>query len=172
MVNTTILRNSSPAYTVSTRWATSPTNIHAAGTGALLAKINPRTLLSDTVMFRHAYEGKEVKLSKWLQRERLDDGSPASVLLLCGERRFLIRHNEYGLTLFAADMRTILARWRPETKSLPLALVISRGMETFETEILTAFLFEEGKLRSAEGKPGGVALAVTGAMMGESVMQA
>ncbi|KAJ6535702.1 hypothetical protein B0H19DRAFT_1183990 [Mycena capillaripes] len=165
MLNTTILRSSSPAYTVSTRWVTSPTNIHAAVTGALLAKINPRTLLPDTVMFRHTYKAKEVKLSRWLQREKLNDGSPANVLSLGGERRFLIHHNEYGLVLFAADMRTILARWRPETKSFPLALVISRGMERFETEILTAFLFEEGKLRSAEGKPGGVALAVTGAMM-------
>jgi hypothetical protein len=46
-------------------------------------------------------------------------------------------------------------------------------METFETEILAAFLFEEGRLRSLSGsQPGGAALAFTGAMMGESVMQA
>jgi hypothetical protein len=46
-------------------------------------------------------------------------------------------------------------------------------METFETEILAAFLFEEGRLRSLNGsQSGGEGLALTGAMTGDSVMQA
>ncbi|KAF7332935.1 Peptide methionine sulfoxide reductase [Mycena venus] len=173
MLNTTILCNSSPspAYTVSTRWPTSPTNIRAANTDELVGRINPRTFMPDTIMLPHAYGGEELRVSKWLKREKLGDGSPASVLSLGEERRFLVVHKEYGLALLAADTKTILAHWRPETSSSRLALIISHGLEKFETEILVAFLFEEGRLRSGKGNnSGGVASAISGALMGESVL--
>ncbi|KAF7342949.1 hypothetical protein MVEN_01724900 [Mycena venus] len=174
MLETTILCNSVPAYTVSTRWPASLTDIRVAGTDALVAQINPKTLLPDTVLFADAYDGKELRVSKWLRHAKLRDGSTAHVLSLGGERQLLTAHEKYGLSLRALETGSILAHWRPEMNSSPLALVISPDIEKYETEILAAFLFEEGRIRASDAqntKPNVNAMVFTSSTMGVGVGQ-
>ncbi|KAJ7754631.1 hypothetical protein DFH07DRAFT_822887 [Mycena maculata] len=147
MINTTIQLNLSPAYTVSTRFPGSTTEIRSAGTGTVVGRINRRTYLPDTVAFPDAPNRKAVKISTWLKDAKLADGSPGSVLQLGKESTFLVAHSDYELALFAGDMKTILAHWQPRTGSANRALIIFAGMEKHQTEILAAFLFQEQKIR-------------------------
>ncbi|KAJ7112120.1 hypothetical protein C8R44DRAFT_798134 [Mycena epipterygia] len=166
MLNTTIERDASPAYTVSTRLPGSTTYIRSADTDTQVGCINRGMFLPDTIRLPGVGDGKARRVSRWLKDAKMKDGTPAFQLHLGGEPRFLAQHNEYGLALFAADMEGILAHWQPRTDSSNLALVLSAGMDNFETQILAAFLFAEQELRRNEKKPMDATTAATGYMKG------
>jgi hypothetical protein len=74
MINTTIFRNSRPAYTISTELLGSTTEIRAADTSELLASITRKDVLPSTITFPHLNNGKAMKLSRWLNRQKIADG--------------------------------------------------------------------------------------------------
>ncbi|KAJ7112109.1 hypothetical protein C8R44DRAFT_882513 [Mycena epipterygia] len=165
MLNTVIERDSSPAYTVSTVLGAPTTYIRSAGTETLLGSITRRMFLPDTVTLPGVGQGKTRRISQWFKDTKMADGAPASVLQLGGEPRFLAQHNDYGLAVAIRSgyYRTYLARWQPGTDSSKLALVLSPGMGDFETEILTAFLFAEQKVRPRQKNRMDMETAVMGA---------
>ncbi|KAJ7271656.1 hypothetical protein C8J57DRAFT_1319467 [Mycena rebaudengoi] len=163
MLNTTIKLDSIPVYTLSTRLPGLTTNIRSAHTSELVGRMSRRIFLPDTVTLPN---GKTLRVSRWLKETKMADGSPARLLHLDGEPRFLTQHSDYGLALFEANAETIVAHWQPATKSSELALVLSPGMEQFQTKVLVAFLLVEQERRANEKKPMDVTTAATGYMKG------
>ncbi|KAJ7503681.1 hypothetical protein B0H11DRAFT_562039 [Mycena galericulata] len=166
MLNTTIRDKSGAVYTVSTRLPGASTYLRSAER-TLLAHINRKMFLPDTVSFPEVVGRGSVRISKWLKDGTLADGSPASILHLGGEPAFLSSNDDYGLALLsAADTKTILAHWEPMTRSSPRVLTISAGAQEHRIEILTAFLFQEEKLRVGAKRPMDSATAAIGLMKG------
>ncbi|KAJ6529674.1 hypothetical protein B0H19DRAFT_1193013 [Mycena capillaripes] len=147
MMDTTITRNGSPIYKVSTDKHGSTTEVHAPGTDTVLARIVRRELFPDTVLFPEDDNGKSTRVSKWLKRTTLADNSTAVTLETVWGSSVLGTHPDYGLALYGPDRSNIIARWRLQTQSSPLALIIASGLERFQAQILTAFLYEEQRLR-------------------------
>ncbi|KAJ7111226.1 hypothetical protein C8R44DRAFT_799150 [Mycena epipterygia] len=150
MLTTTITQNGVPAYKVSTNQHGSTTEIRTTGTDALIARIVRKELLPDTASFPDVSGGKAMRTSRWLKRATLADGLPAGALETEIGTCFLRRHPVQGLSLYRADMVTIVTQWQPRTAESPLALIIAAGMERSHTLILAAFLYEEQRLRIME----------------------
>jgi hypothetical protein len=75
MKNATLfLDDSGPAYTISTDTSNARTELRAAGTGELLARIARKEILPDTITFPALNGGKEMRLTKWLTKSKLSDG--------------------------------------------------------------------------------------------------
>ncbi len=74
MINTTLYRDSRPVYTISTELQGTTTEIRAAGTAELLARICRNDILPNTVAFPSINDGKVMRLSKWLRGCKLPDG--------------------------------------------------------------------------------------------------
>jgi hypothetical protein len=78
MTNATLSLNSVPMYIISTDSPGAITEIRAAGTNEVLARILRKGLLPDTIKFPDLNAGKDMRLSKWLKSIKLPDGSYAS----------------------------------------------------------------------------------------------
>lgn len=76
MINTTLYRDSPsrPAYTLSTQLQGSTTELRASSTSEVLARISRKEVLPSTIAFLNVNDGKEMRLSKWMQRLKLPDG--------------------------------------------------------------------------------------------------
>lgn len=83
MINTTLYRDSRPAYTLSTELQGSTTELRASDTSELLARISRKEILPDTITFPSINDGKEMRLSKWMRRCKLPDGRYDGTLLGC-----------------------------------------------------------------------------------------
>lgn len=80
MLDTIVLRHSDPLYTVSTNKHRSTTEMRVAMTHELVAHIERKELLPDTVAFACDNGGKAMRVSKWLKHMKLADGL---YVLLC-----------------------------------------------------------------------------------------
>jgi hypothetical protein len=80
MKNATLFLDSGPAYTISTDISKAHTELRAAGTGELLARIAQKEILPDTITFPVLNGGKEIRLTKWLKKSKLSDGWCAMLL--------------------------------------------------------------------------------------------
>ncbi|KAJ7120573.1 hypothetical protein C8R43DRAFT_80163 [Mycena crocata] len=147
MLNSTISVNSHAVYTVYTRLPGEATEIRSPGTGALVARINRRLFLPNTVTLPGESQGKATRISRWLKKTKLADGAPASQIEIGGQPTYLAEHEIHGLALFASDMQTILAHWQRNKDFQKRELFISGDMEQHQVEILTAFLFMGEKQR-------------------------
>jgi hypothetical protein len=77
MKNTKIFNNQPalPLYSVVTdRKSDKRTDIFDARADRLLARIDRRDILPDTITFPGRNDGSSINLSKWLQKSKLDDG--------------------------------------------------------------------------------------------------
>jgi hypothetical protein len=79
MKNVTLFLDSAPAYMISTDEQNSCTELCAAGTGELLARITRKDVLPDSIVFPNVNGSKEMRLAKWLKKSKLADGSCAIV---------------------------------------------------------------------------------------------
>jgi hypothetical protein len=73
MKNATLLLDSGPAYTISTDTSNAHTELRAAGTDELLARVARKEFLPDTIRFPALNGGKEMRLTKWLRKFKLSD---------------------------------------------------------------------------------------------------
>ncbi|KAG5640484.1 hypothetical protein DXG03_008343 [Asterophora parasitica] len=101
----------------------SNTEIQDAQTLRVLAKIKRRSIFSNTVVFMDHYEGKSLKLDKWLTQHRAEDGS------------------EFDLDTPLAHMVI--------TGATP-SVVMKGGTEAFRDLILASLLILEQKMRLEE----------------------
>jgi hypothetical protein len=74
MKNATLFLDSGPAYTISTDTSNARTELRAASTGELLARIARKEILPDTITFPAFNGGREMRLTKWLKKSKLSDG--------------------------------------------------------------------------------------------------
>ncbi|KAJ7831367.1 hypothetical protein B0H13DRAFT_1551155, partial [Mycena leptocephala] len=74
MKNATLFLDSRPAYTISTDTSNAHTELRAAGTGELLARIARKEIMPDTMTFPAPNRGKEIRSTKWLKKSKLSDG--------------------------------------------------------------------------------------------------
>ncbi|KAJ7307954.1 hypothetical protein DFH08DRAFT_900583 [Mycena albidolilacea] len=77
MINATLYRDSHPVYTIATVSQGLNTEIQSSDTSELLARITRRSFLPDLITFPNHDGGKEMRLSKWMRRCMLPDGSHA-----------------------------------------------------------------------------------------------
>lgn len=69
-----LLDTSNPMYSISTELTDHRTEIRDARTQRLLALIERKDILPDTITFPERNEGKAMKISRWLQKSKLVDG--------------------------------------------------------------------------------------------------
>ncbi|KAJ7907817.1 hypothetical protein B0H13DRAFT_1715704 [Mycena leptocephala] len=150
MINTTLYRDSRPVYTISTKLQGTATEIRAAGTAELLARICRNDILPNTVAFPSINDGKEMRLSKWLRGCKLPDGSHAYVIETELGKCFLKKHRTHRLVLFTEhDLETPVAHWELPDGSSPLSLILYPGTENFHPQIIAAFTIQDLKMRMA-----------------------
>ncbi|KAJ7453333.1 hypothetical protein B0H11DRAFT_2245563 [Mycena galericulata] len=159
MINATLFLGSRPTYKLSTKLQGTTTIISAVGTSALLARITRREVLPSTVIFPNVGDGKEMRVSSWMKRCKLEDGSEARIIETGVGKCFLKRDRTYRLALYSEyDLNKPVAHWKCTDSASPLSLILYPGTEDFHAQIIVAFITEELKMRSLE-KYDGVALS-------------
>ncbi|KAJ7500029.1 hypothetical protein FB451DRAFT_1207265 [Mycena latifolia] len=169
MTNATLRINSAPAYTISTD-SRGTTEIRAAGTDDVLARIMRKGLLPDTISFPTLDGGKElrqqvaqireasrwsVSVEPWLPCPPLINAmlSPVCVVETDVGKYFLRNYLQYRLALFTEhDLDNPVAYLQRPTVAtrVPLALVLQPGTEHFRAQIIAAFIIQEQKTRAEE----------------------
>ncbi|KAJ7491390.1 hypothetical protein B0H11DRAFT_2277885 [Mycena galericulata] len=171
MKNATLsLGSGAPTYTISTDPQNSCTEIWAAGSSdsEVLVRIAWKPILPDTIAFPDMNGGKEMRLTKWLRKAKLPDGSSVHFIETKHGNFFLKIHPVHRLALFRThDPETIVAHWRyPTNNDEPWfpALILNGGAikEADRPQIIAAFILRESRMRMKEeasrialGSPGG-----------------
>ncbi|KAJ7142636.1 hypothetical protein C8R44DRAFT_974276 [Mycena epipterygia] len=153
MTNASLLVDSTPRYTISSNSQNSITEIRAAGTTELLAQISRKEVLPDTIAFVGVNAGKEMRLSKWLRKTRLLDGSVGHVIETEEHGNFILKpHRRLRLALFRDDdLETPLAHWQRPSDTAPPALVLQAGTRaSVRPQIIAAFVVQEFRMRMEE----------------------
>ncbi|KAJ7453325.1 hypothetical protein B0H11DRAFT_2245555 [Mycena galericulata] len=159
MKNATLsLGSGIPTYIISTDPQNPWTEIRAAGTSdsEVLVRIAWKSVLADTIAFPEINGGKEMRLTKWLRKAKLSDGSTIHFIETKHGNFFLKIHPVHRLALFSAhDPETVVAHWRyPSNNDEPwLPALILRGgaiKDADRPQIIAAFLVREFKLRIKE----------------------
>ncbi|KAJ7840055.1 hypothetical protein B0H14DRAFT_2785855 [Mycena olivaceomarginata] len=120
-------------------------------TSELLARITRRSILPDLITFPNHDGGKEMRLSKWMRRCMLPDGSHAHGVETEMGNCLLKIHPVHRLALYTErDPGTPIAHWERATATSPLSLVLYPGTENFYPKIIAAFTVSELKMRNAE----------------------
>ncbi|KAF7296268.1 Peptide methionine sulfoxide reductase [Mycena chlorophos] len=124
----------------------------------LVARITRRSIKADTVWFptndsdTEAAVEEQWKISKWMKRCKLSDGTYGHVINAEIGQCILRRHPEYRLALFTEfDSETPVAYWTHTTPSssskLPSLLISPLVPSSLHAQVVCAFLIEELKLR-------------------------
>ncbi|KAJ7761633.1 hypothetical protein B0H14DRAFT_2973023, partial [Mycena olivaceomarginata] len=151
MINATLYRDSHPVYTIATASQGLNTEIRSSDTSELLARITRRSFLPDLITFPNHDGGKEMRLSKWMRRCMLPDGSHAHGIETEMGNCLLKIHPVHRLALYTErDPGTPIAHWERATATSPLSLVLYPGTENFYPKIIAAFTVSELKMRNAE----------------------
>ncbi|KAJ7486890.1 hypothetical protein FB451DRAFT_774768 [Mycena latifolia] len=151
MNNTTIFLNSRPAYQISTALQGSTTEIRASDTSELLVRISRKEILPTTIAFPRISNGKDLRLSKWMVRQKLPEGGHVHVIETEVGKCLLRKHPVHRLALFTEyDLENPVAHWRRPDDTSPLSLVLYPGTENFHPEIIAAFTIQELKMRMTE----------------------
>ncbi|KAF7354250.1 hypothetical protein MVEN_01113000 [Mycena venus] len=128
---TTIALNNVPTYKVSTNLQGSTTKVRSAATNVLIA---------------HMDAGKSLRISKWLERTTLADGTAFTLRIADGEF-FLRSHHVHRLAFYGTDQASITAHWNKlPSGSPPLTLIVSPGLERSHAQIIAAFIYSEQKM--------------------------
>ncbi|KAJ7649250.1 hypothetical protein B0H17DRAFT_1102383 [Mycena rosella] len=138
MINTTIFMNSRPAYTLSTALQGSTTDISTSRTSEILV------FFPNTIAFPSINNGKEIRLSKWMSRQKLSDGLHVHVIKTEIGKCFLRKHSVHRLALFTEyDCENPVAHWDRPNATSPISL-------NFHPQIIAAFTIQELRMRMAE----------------------
>ncbi|KAJ7153986.1 hypothetical protein C8R43DRAFT_1186882 [Mycena crocata] len=160
MANTTLSLNSTPIYTISTDSRGASTEIRAANTNVVLARILRKGMLPDTISFPTLSGGKEVRVNKWLKPVKLlADGTQGSMIETEGEAYVLRKYRLHRLApLFPEHDTENPAAYlqRPTVATpLPLAIMLQPGTENFRVPLIAAFIIQEQKTRTGRGGTAG-----------------
>ncbi|KAJ7436484.1 hypothetical protein B0H11DRAFT_1754780 [Mycena galericulata] len=151
MINATLFLDSRPTYKLSTKLQGTTTKLRAVDTSALLARITRREVLPNTVTFPNVGDGKEMRVSSWLKRCKLEDGIEACIIETGVGKCFLKRDRKYRLALYSEyDPDNPVAHWKRTDPASPLSLILYPGTEDFHPQIIAAFTIEELKMRMLE----------------------
>ncbi|KAJ7879375.1 hypothetical protein B0H13DRAFT_2346127 [Mycena leptocephala] len=157
-VNLTFL-DSGPAYTLSIDTSNVHTELRAAGTGELLARIARKEIIPDTIAFPALNGGREMRSTKWLTKSKLSDGCSAHVIKTKHGNFTLKTHPVHRLALFREDdLETPGAHWQrastgTSTSTTTPTLVLRPGTHIWVSawpEIIMAFVVQESKMRMRE----------------------
>ncbi|KAJ7436852.1 hypothetical protein FB451DRAFT_1570903 [Mycena latifolia] len=143
MTNATLRINSAPAYTISTD-SRGTTEIRAAGSDDVLARVVRKGLLPDTISFPTLDDGKELRLSRCsnprsfpmeslyvLLRPTSESVSSGNIDNI-GSRCLFTEHDAENPVAYLQ---------RPTVATpVPLALVLQPGTEHFRAQIIAAFI--------------------------------
>ncbi|KAJ6563321.1 hypothetical protein DFH09DRAFT_1158948, partial [Mycena vulgaris] len=142
MTNATLtINNTTPAYTISTDSRGGTTEIRAAGTDEVLARIVRKGILPDTITFPNLNGGKAVPIGPYVSSRRQL------------EKCFLRKYRLYRLALFTEhDLDTPVAYLMRPTVATPIGMVLmlEPGTESFRAQITAAFIIQEQKTRADE----------------------
>ncbi|KAJ7681695.1 hypothetical protein B0H17DRAFT_1230199 [Mycena rosella] len=117
MINTTIFMNSRPAYTLSTALQGSTTDLSASRMSELLARISRKEILPNTIAFPSVNNGKEIRLSKWMSRQKLSDGLHVHLIETEIGKCFLRKHSVHRLAVLQV---TSTIRPSPSVWGIPI----------------------------------------------------
>ncbi|KAJ7159964.1 hypothetical protein C8R43DRAFT_993966 [Mycena crocata] len=151
--NATVFLGSRPVYIISTNSQNSVTEIRGAETEEVLVHIARNKLRADTIAFPTLKAAKEMRLTKWLGKCHLSDGS-STYAIDTEQGKFLLKaHPVHRLALFCEnDLETPVAHWQnPQETSGPM-LVMQAATWRSEAcpEIMAAFVVREFNMRMAE----------------------
>ncbi|KIJ63420.1 hypothetical protein HYDPIDRAFT_182363 [Hydnomerulius pinastri MD-312] len=153
MKNATIFtRESHPLYTVSTDLkADKHTKISDARTGQLIAAIDRKDILSDTITFPNRSGGASVSVHKWLQKSKLADGYPVHLMETSFGRYVWKSDAKYRVGLYTEDNPVKpLAYLQLASATQNFALVLESAAEPFRDDVIIGFLILEQRLRVAD----------------------
>ncbi|KAJ7142007.1 hypothetical protein C8R43DRAFT_1238153 [Mycena crocata] len=153
MKNATLFLEAVPVYTISTDPQSTVTEISGAESGEVLVRISRKTLLPDTIAFPTSRDNKEVRLTKWIQKQRLPDGSPIHLIETAQGKCLIKTHPVHRLALFReSDLEVPVAHWQsPSANSAPILVI---DVRTWRSEacpqVVAAFVVQEFNIRMAE----------------------
>ncbi|KAJ7142622.1 hypothetical protein C8R44DRAFT_760891 [Mycena epipterygia] len=153
MTNATLLVDAASRYTISSNSQNSITEIRAADTTKLLAQIFRRDILPDTIAFPSVNAGKGIRMSKWLRKTKLLDGSVGYVIETEEHGNFVLRvHRQLRLALFREDdLDTPVAHWQRSSDTAAPALILQAGTwNSVRPQIIAAFIVQEFRMRMEE----------------------
>jgi hypothetical protein len=154
MKNTKIFNNqpASPLYSVVTDTKSDKrTEIFDARGNHLLARIDRRDILPDTITFPNRNNGSSINLNKWLQKSKLDDGHHIHSIETAHGTYVWKSDADYRLALYRKDdMTNPVAHLQRGTRTQNFAVIMQGEAELIRDDVIVSFLILEQRLRISE----------------------
>ncbi|KAG1763368.1 hypothetical protein EDD22DRAFT_777131 [Suillus occidentalis] len=154
MKNTKIFNNqpASPLYSVVTDVKSDKrTDIFDARGNRLLARVDKRDILPDTITFPNRNNGSSINLSKWLQKGKLGDGHHIHSIDTARGTYVWKSDANYRLALYRkGDMSSPVAHLQQGTRTQNFAVIMQGEAELIRDDVIVSFLILEQRLRISE----------------------
>ncbi|KAK7038376.1 hypothetical protein R3P38DRAFT_2905764 [Favolaschia claudopus] len=153
MKNATLFLNSTPTYIMTTDMNDRITELRAAATNELLARITRKEILHDTVVFPALHGGKAIRVANWLTKSTLPQSACTRHTIQTHHGNYILcSHPTYRLALYREDdTDTPIAHWdRHSSISLPTLLIRDEALASIRAEIIAAFVVREFRVRMKE----------------------
>lgn len=154
MKNTKIFNNqpASPLYSVVTDIKSDKrTDIFDARGNRLLARVDRRDILPDTITFPNRNNGSSINLSKWLQKSKLEDGHHVHSIETAHGTYVWKSNADYRLALYRkGDMSSPVAHLQRGTRTQNFAVIMQGEAELIRDDVIVSFLILEQRLRISE----------------------
>ncbi|OAX39455.1 hypothetical protein K503DRAFT_769490 [Rhizopogon vinicolor AM-OR11-026] len=154
MKNTKIFNNQPalPLYSVVTDIKSDKrTDIFDARANNLLAHIDRRDILPDTITFPDRNDGSSINISKWLHKSKLEDGNHIHAIeTTCGSYVWK-KDATYRLVLYRKDdMSNHVAHLQQGTRTQNFAVIMQPEAQLIRDDVIISFLILEQRLRVSE----------------------
>lgn len=154
MKNTKIFNNQPalPLYSVVTDIKSDKrTDIFDARGNRLLARVDRRDILPDTITFPNRNNGSSINLSKWLQKSKLEDGHHVHSIETAHGTYVWKSNADYRLALYRkGDMSSPVAHLQQGTRTQNFAVIMQGEAELIRDDVIVSFLILEQRLRISE----------------------
>ncbi|KAG2134502.1 hypothetical protein DEU56DRAFT_409007 [Suillus clintonianus] len=154
MKNTKIFNNqpASPLYSVVTDVKSDKhTDIFDLRGNRLLARIDRRDILPDTITFPYRNGGYSIYLSKWLQKSKLENGHHIHAIETALGTYVWKSDAEYRLALYRkGDMSKPVVHLQQGTRTQNFAVIMQGEAELIRDDVIVSFLMLEQRLRISE----------------------
>lgn len=154
MKNTKIFNNqpASPLYSVVTDIKSDKrTDIFDVRGNRLLARVDRRDILPDTITFPNRNSGSSIHLSKWLQKSKLEDGHHIHSIETAHGTYVWKSDAAYRLALYRkGDMSKPVAHLQQGTRTQNFAVIMQEEAELIRDDVIVSFLILEQRLRISE----------------------
>ncbi|KIK43807.1 hypothetical protein CY34DRAFT_81144 [Suillus luteus UH-Slu-Lm8-n1] len=154
MKNTKIFNNqpASPLYSVVTDIKSDKrTDIFDARGNRLLARVDKRDILPDTITFPNRNNGSSINLSKWLQKSKLEDGHHVHSIETAHGTYVWKSDANYRLALYRkGDMSSPVAHLQQGSRTQNFAVIMQGEAELIRDDVIVSFLILEQRLRISE----------------------